>query len=191
MRVLMPMRNRGATLLELVYVVLVIGILAAVLIPVVLNSVRAYDTTRQQVSVLDRTRYAMDRLAREIRELRFNATQQAELTTATATQMVFTRKALTGGGTGEVVSLAYSGSNLTLAYGSMPSTGPQLLLGSVNSFNLVYLNQAQAVMALSSPITIEQLADVHAVRIELGVRTPDGQSLTRQTVVQLKNRELL
>jgi Tfp pilus assembly protein PilW len=191
MRPIPFLRCRGATLIELVYVVIVIGILAAVLMPVVLNGWRAYETTRQQVSVLDRTRYAMERMAREIREVRFTADQEAELSTASATQLVFTRRALVGGGAGETVTIGHSGTNLTLAYGSMPATGAQLLLASVSSFNLVYLNQAQAVLTLTSPLTASQLASVYAVRIELVVTTPAGQSLSRQTVVQLKNRELL
>lgn len=186
-----PSRCRGLSLVELVYVIVVMGILGALMVPVVYNSLRSYEITRNQVATLDQIRYAMERMAREVREVRFTSAQEAEITTATATRMVFTRRAVFGGLASEVVTLDKTGTQITLAYGSLTSAGTQVLLGSVNSLSLVYLNENQAVMAMSSPPTIEQRAGVHAVQINLQVTTSGGQSLTRQTVVQLKNRALL
>lgn len=184
---------RGVTLLELVYVVLVMGILAAVLMPVVLNSLRAYEATRSQVTTLDQLRYATERMAREIREARFNASQEVEFSAATEERLVFTRRDLSGGVASEVVTLEKTGADLTLAYDSLPApaTGPQVLLSGVSRLELTYLDQLQVARTLSSPPTVTQLADVYAVRIVIEVLTPDGQTLSRQTVVQLKGRELI
>jgi prepilin-type N-terminal cleavage/methylation domain-containing protein len=181
-------RSRGVTLIELVYVIVIVGILAAALIPLALNGLRAQSLARQQVTTLDQTRYAMERLAREIREVRFTATQEAELSEATAGRLVFVRRGIAGGATSEGVTLAHSGTQLVLGYTAIPA---QRLLDSVSRFELVYLDRQQAALALSNPPTAAQLAEVHAVRIEVGVSTPEGQTLSRQTVVQLKNRELL
>jgi prepilin-type N-terminal cleavage/methylation domain-containing protein len=185
--------SRGFSLIELVYVIVVMGLLGALLVPVVHNSLKSYDITRQEVTTLDQTRYAMERMARELREVRFTASQAVAFTSATATSLVFTRRAVDAVTGSEGVTLAQSGSDLTLAYTSLPAptTGAQLLLEDVGRFALVYLDQTQTAMAISSTPTPEELADVHAVRIELEVNTPDGRKLSRQTVVQLKNRSLL
>lgn len=188
-----PRRCRGFTLLELVYVIIVMGVLAVVLIPVVLNSLRAYEITRNRVTTLDEVRYASERVAREIREARFTAAQEVEFAAATATRLVFTRRGVAGGPASELVTLEKTGTNLTLAYGSLPApgTGPQLLLASVSRLDMVYLDQAQAPLVLSNPPTAAQLADVYAVRIVLEVLTPDGLLLPREAMVQLKNRDLI
>jgi prepilin-type N-terminal cleavage/methylation domain-containing protein len=183
-------RCRGFTLIELVYVTVVMGLLGALLVPVVHNSLRSFDLTRKEVTVLDQIRYAMERMAREIREVRFNSSQEVEFSTATSTRLVFTRRAVVGGSAAVVVTLELNGTNLLLGYGSL-AIGPQLLLTSVSRLEFIYLDQGLAALALSSPPTVTELADIYAVRIDMDVLSPTGQKLSRRTVVQLKNRELL
>ncbi|NJD36059.1 MAG: prepilin-type N-terminal cleavage/methylation domain-containing protein, partial [Betaproteobacteria bacterium] len=66
-------RPHGFTLIELIIVVIVIGIMAAVLAPLAVSSLRAYDAVLGDVVVLDKLRYATERLAREIREVDYVA----------------------------------------------------------------------------------------------------------------------
>jgi len=64
------MRARGFTLLETVMVIIIVGIIAAFVAPILLASVNSYDETSRNVEVLTRMRYAMERMAREIRGMR-------------------------------------------------------------------------------------------------------------------------
>lgn len=61
------MRQRGLTLVELVIVVVIMGITAAILLPVIANNMRAYGDTRARSDLTARGRIALERLAREVR----------------------------------------------------------------------------------------------------------------------------
>lgn len=68
---------RGFTLLELTIVIVLIGILAAFLAPVLTTAVNSYNITGRNVDAINKARYAMDRLAREIRAMRRNPSKNA------------------------------------------------------------------------------------------------------------------
>jgi prepilin-type N-terminal cleavage/methylation domain-containing protein len=166
-----PRSSRGVTMIELVYAMVIMGILGAALLPMAFNGLRAYEATRQQVETLDQTRYAMERIAREIRETRFTG-GTADLSVASSSGLVFTRSTMQAGLEGtEQVTLQQTGTDLTLAYASQPLAGAVVLLSSVNSLGFTFDTSLQT------------------VRITLEVNTPNGSTLVRETVVQLKNRE--
>ncbi len=62
---------RGFTLIELVISTVVIGIMAMALSPLMLSSLNAYDNTLGNLVLLDKLRYATERLAREIRGVQY------------------------------------------------------------------------------------------------------------------------
>src|SRR5206468_3344373 len=64
------MRVPGFTLIETVMVLIIIGILAVFIAPVLSTAVNSYDTTSRNIEVLTKMRYAMERMAREIRSIR-------------------------------------------------------------------------------------------------------------------------
>lgn len=184
MRPDMP-RTRGFSLVELVIVIIVIGIMAAVLSPLMLSSLRAYDTTLGNVVVLDKLRYATERLAREIREVNYNSNTGFAFTSMGANTTTFTRTFYNSSGTATVatVTVGNTGSAVTLAY-STPAVAAQILTDELgNSSNLVfsYLDQNGTVLGSPTPTT------VYAVRIALTL-IHNGQPYTQRTQVELKNR---
>jgi MSHA biogenesis protein MshO len=64
------MRVSGATLIEIIVVIIISGILVVFIAPVLATAVDSYDRTSRNIEVLTKMRYAMERLAREIRSIR-------------------------------------------------------------------------------------------------------------------------
>src|SRR3989337_2976575 len=77
---------RGFTLIELVMVTVVLGILATVTVPLLVNSFRAYETNQTNLVTLSKLRYATERMAREIREVRYAGGNYAIVMGATTLQ---------------------------------------------------------------------------------------------------------
>jgi hypothetical protein len=191
-KVLTKAASLGVSLIELVYALAMLAILAAVLVPLALNGLRAYQATRIEVSQLDQLRYATERLAREIREVRYSSESEAAFHVFTPTSVAFTRtlRDAAGSEVSERVTVALADSRLMLGYDSLAGVGSQMLLGSVKNLSFVGLDGLQQAMVWTNPPSAGQLAAVHAVRIELEVQGTDGLTRTRQTTVQLKNRRL-
>jgi prepilin-type N-terminal cleavage/methylation domain-containing protein len=86
-------RAPGYTLLEVVMVMIILGIVAAFVAPVLSTAVTAYDTTSRNIEVLTKMRYAMERMAREIRAARRDPADSANYDIATmgATTLEFCR----------------------------------------------------------------------------------------------------
>lgn len=64
----MPKRPCGFTLVELVMVIVLLGIISAVLAPVITSNVTAFSDTRSRNDLIARGRIALERLSREIRQ---------------------------------------------------------------------------------------------------------------------------
>ena len=184
-------RSGGVTMIELVYAMALLALLGAVLLPLGASGLRAYATVRSDVTQQDQLRYALERMAREVREVRFLVTGEAVFLSLTPHSVRFTRNRLVGATEStETVTLSLDGTDLTLAYASMAAVGPQLLLPSVSRLAFVGLNEAQQAVLVSQPPSAAELVVLHAVRIEVEVTTAAGRTLVRHTTVQLKNREL-
>lgn len=87
------MGARGYTLLEVVIVIIIMGIVAVFVGPVLSTALGSYDATSRNVEVLTRMRYAMERMEREIRHVRRAATNSAnyDIATMSSSQLVFTK----------------------------------------------------------------------------------------------------
>lgn len=176
--------TRGFTLVEMVIVIIVISIMAAVLAPIAMTSLSAYNATQADVVVLDKLRYATERLAREVREVNYDATTGFAFVSMGANSMQFSRDYYDSSGTTSTatVTIGNTGSAVTLNYST--GGGTQVLtdeLGSITNLVFTYLDANGT--ALVSPTA----TTVYSVRIDLTLRHNNNDYLQR-TQVQLKNR---
>ena len=103
---------RGYTLIEAVLVILIVSILAAFVAPVLSTAVSSYDVTTRNIEVMTKMRYAMERMAREIRQVRRDPVNSAEydIASMTATNFQFCKADNTR------VRINYTSPNVGLAY---------------------------------------------------------------------------
>lgn len=126
-------RAEGWSLMELILVILILGIIAAFVGPMLLNAMRAYDATQASSGTAAKMRYAMERMAREVRDMRRNASDSAflDVSAMTAATLTFFKT------DGKQVTIAGGGATLTLRY--VDSTNVvATLTDQVAAFNLAY-----------------------------------------------------
>ena len=167
-------RVEGFSLLELILVIVILGILGAFVGPVLFNAMRSYDSVQASVTTHAKMRYAVERIAREMRDIRRQTTDSTflDITSMTASSMAFfktdgTRVVLNGVGT--VVNLAYS--TLTGMLTDQVQSG---------SFSLAYFQQnASTVAATQASISFVQMSmtlvegtNVFPVRLRVDLRNP-------------------
>jgi prepilin-type N-terminal cleavage/methylation domain-containing protein len=173
-------RARGFTLIEMVVTIVLIGVLAMAVIPVISSGVKTYITTTTSINTLSKLRYATERMAREIREVRRDPVTPADydistnISTGSSTSLAFTKS------DANQVSINGSGPPLvTLGY-TLPSAVSSTLTDQVSSLTFAYY-QADG----STPAT--SVSTVAFVEITL-ILIEDGALLTQRTRVALRNQ---
>jgi hypothetical protein len=182
--------------MEMIIVVIVMGIMAAALTPLAMSSFKAYDAVLGDLVVLDKLRYATERLAREIREVKYDSVSKAFLFDVSgmgASTMSFHRDYETPSGpsadTQVVIGTTTSGSPcavtnkcMTLTYSLPSGVGAQVLTDEVSAITFNYLDAN----GLATGVTA---ATVRYVEIDLALsHTINGasQPYTQHTRVELK-----
>ena len=107
-------RSAGFTLIEMIMAIVVIGVLAATSAPLLLSTFRAYETNQTNLVTLSMLRYATERMAREIREVRYTGGNY--LIVMGATTLQFTKNDAVG----TVVTITGASPLVTLQY-SVPA----------------------------------------------------------------------
>jgi hypothetical protein len=159
-------------MIELIIVIVILGIMAAVASPIAMNSMKAYYDVQDDVVALDKVRYATERLARELREVNYNGTTYS-FTSLSTSAPTFTKS------DGTIVTITNSSGTVTLNYSS-PSVSPApTLVDQVNTLTFAYYDQNGG----SSPTT----ATVRYVEVSLTVRPSNNQDYSERTRVQLRN----
>lgn len=134
-------RVEGFTLPELLMVIVILGILGAFVGPVVYNAIRSYEGIQKSTNTNAKVRYAMERIAREMRDIRRQVTNSAflDIPSMTAASMVFVKT------DGTRVVLNAAGTAVDLSYTSISGT----LVDQVQagSFSLGYLEQGASTIA--------------------------------------------
>lgn len=167
--------QHGFTLIELVITLMILGILGAAAGHALTGGALAFSGNADNLHALGKLRYASERMARELREIRRNGLNPAvyDITTMTAATLAFTRR----DGTGVTFNTALP--LLTLAY-SAPA-GTYTLTDEVGSLAFSYF-QADG----TTPAT--GTADVAFIAFDL-VLTRNGNSYPQRTRVALRNRQ--
>lgn len=167
-----PIPSGGFTLIEMVMVIIVLAVLAALTAPMMLKGMQAYEGTHKSLRTLDKLRYATERLAREIRETNL-AAGTFVISMATAPPLTFTKT------DGVSVTVSSAGSNLSLSY-SAPAVS-DVLTDEYSSVVFAYFNANGA--------TTTAATEVRYVEITLALTNPtNGQNYSQRTRVALRDR---
>lgn len=165
----------GFTLLEMIIALVVLALLGAAAGYGLVGGALAFTDTAEAVQTLGKLRYATERMAREVREIRRNPVLPAtfDISTMNATTLAFTKT------DGTVVTLTGTPPLATLAY-SVPG-GTHTLTDEVGSLMFTYL-QADGTTAATGT------SDVAFIEFEL-VLMRNGNSYPQRTRLALRNRQ--
>ncbi|NND89236.1 MAG: hypothetical protein HKN42_00130 [Granulosicoccus sp.] len=140
-----------------------------------IGGVRAYSESSGALQTLGKLRYASERMAREVREIRRDTLNPDlfDITTMTATTLSFTR------GNGTVVTLDANPPLLNLAYDTPP--GVWTLTDELGNLSFAYLQNDGITPATSNG---------EVAFIELNVElSRNGRNYPQRTRVALRNRQ--
>ena len=167
-------RVEGFTIAELVMVIVILGILGAFVGPVVFNAIRSYDAVQKSTNTNAKVRYAMERIAREIRDIRRQVTDSAalDIPSMTASSLVFFKT------DGTQVVLNGAGNAVNLAYSTL--TGMLIDQVQAGSFSLAYYEQGGSTIAATASslsfiqvsMTLTEGAVVIPARMRVDLRNP-------------------
>lgn len=172
---------RGFTLIEMVVTIVLIGVLAMTVIPVISSGVKTYVTTTTSINTLSKLRYATERMAREIREVRrdpvtpANYSISTNISTGTSTSLAFTKS-----DTNQVTIDGSGPSPVTLSY-TLPSAVTSTLTDQVSSLTFNYYRADGSTLATS--VSTVAFVEITLILIE------DGALLTQRTRVALRNQQ--
>ncbi len=164
---------RGFTLIEMVVTLVLVGILAVVGLPILSNGLRAYTATQESIGTLGKLRYATERLAREIREVRRDpiVPTDYDIAVMTAVKFEFTKT------DGVAVTLEAVPPALTLNY-APPVAPTPALTDQVKSFAFKYFKAdgvtettlKNEVAFVEMNLTLTQGGADYAQRTRIGLR---------------------
>ena len=81
--------NEGFTLMEIILVLVLIGIMAAVLVPTLQEGVQSYTATETRGDLTSQARQAASRITRELRNIQKEADNTPNISSANATTVTF------------------------------------------------------------------------------------------------------
>ncbi|MEZ5542583.1 MAG: prepilin-type N-terminal cleavage/methylation domain-containing protein [Pseudomonadota bacterium] len=167
--------QRGFTLLELVITLMILALLGAAAGYGLTGGALAFSSNADNLRTLGKLRYASERVARELREIRRSSANPAifDITAMSGTALAFTKRDGTG------VTLGIAAPLLTLAY-TTPA-GTYTLSDQVGSASFAYYRADGTTAATGS-------SDVAFVEFNLAL-VQDGDSYPQRTRVALRNRQ--
>ena len=171
-----PNSVNGVTLIELLMAMTLMGILTGLVAPIISQGLGASNQTQQNLQSLDKTRWVMERLAREIRHIDHNGANYL-ITSMNAANLVFTKN----DDEATQVSVSVAGTQLSLAYANPSLMATATLSDEVAAFALIYLD-------INGAVTVSN-ANVAFVEINVSMQNPmTGALFSQRTRVALRNR---
>lgn len=165
-------RIEGFSLVELVMVIVILGILAAFVGPVLFNAMRSYQRVQTGVETQAKMRYAIERMSRELRDVRRQATDATflDISSMTAASMAFFKT----DGTQVIINVV--GNQVNLAYS--PLTG--MLTDQIGSFSLAYFQQdastpaatAASISFVQISMTLSEGTNLFPARVRVDLKNP-------------------
>ena len=174
MRASAPYLKRGFTLIEMTIVIVILGILAAFSTPLLLSTFRAFETNQTNLVTLTKMRYATERMAREIREVRFAGGVYAIVMGATSLQ--FTKNDAAG----TVVTITSAPPLATLQYSTPAMSATLTDQVAANGLQFLYFD--------INNVATASTATVAYVDINLTLTDPNSGAMQQRTRVALRNR---
>jgi prepilin-type N-terminal cleavage/methylation domain-containing protein len=171
-------RATGFTLVEIVVTIVLVGLLAMAAVPILKSGIDAYETTTTGLETLSKLRYATERMAREIREVRRNPGAPADFQITTplaAGSLSFVKR------DGNRVTLTAAAPNATLAYQTPAASG--VLTDQVTS--LVFRYYTINGVTQTASIAGDTLA---FIEVDLTLSSDAGTTLRQRTRVALRNQ---
>jgi prepilin-type N-terminal cleavage/methylation domain-containing protein len=153
-------KNAGFSLIEIVMVIIIIGIIAAIASRILMQGVSAYLTNINIINSDWQGRIALERMVRDIRAIR----SPTDITTASASTLAFTNTS------GTSISYTLSGSTITL--------NGNVLADGIASLTFTYYDSSNAITATPSAIRY--------ILISINV-TQNNTNLTLNTSVYPRN----
>lgn len=173
-------RARGMTLIEMVLAIVIVSIVLAASAPLIANTFQSYISTRNALDTTSKARLAVERIAREIRDVNF-ATGAYAFTSVNPGTTNTTSFIKTDGVTTVTVSTALP--QVLLGYSNFLAGLQQLLTDDVAALSFRYLRED-----LTNPgVTV---ANVRFVEITLTLNVPNtaGGVHTERTRVALRDK---
>ena len=162
-------KNQGFSMVEAVVAILLMSILAVAAIPLISTGVEAYQITSSQIVTLSKLRYATERIARELREVRRTGVNY-DTTTAPGASVVFTK--LDGN------QVTITGAPPLVSFGYQIPAATSTLTDQVSALAFRFLD-------INGSATVST-ALVAFVEVSLSL-TVDGAVLQQRTRVSLRN----
>ena len=167
-----PRRHSGFTFIELIIVMVLLGILAAAGSTLIRDAMLAGRFSMLNHSSGSQARYAMERVVREIREMKYG-TLGYEITTMQAANLSFTKK------DGTVVSITSAAPNLNMQYNPGATA---VLTNQLNTNGIAFAYYD----IVGAPTTDKQ--EVRFIQVTLTLRnTVTGTTDTQRSRVFLRN----
>jgi prepilin-type N-terminal cleavage/methylation domain-containing protein len=177
MKTSLPRRQAGFTLIELITTLVLLGLLASIGTSIVSDNFRTVNLVNARQGTAERVRYAMDRVAREIRETKYASSSGYAITSMSANSFAFKRD-IAGSEVTITLAKAADSSNVTLAY-SLPAAS-STLIDQATGFALQYLD-------LNGQPTTSAL-DVRFIVVTLSVQdTVSGSQVSERMRIALRN----
>lgn len=172
-------------MIEIILVIVIMGLISIIgmnMISDSFNNSRVFNNGNANTS---RTRYAIERMGREMRQIAYDSNTKAILvSSASAKSISFTKAGLTSVENFNFFTNENSSDNLSTLFLNQSSVGSnQILAEHVSTFTLTYFGAGMDVIA---PIS-QNLGLIRFIQIDLIVHEVDTESVDLHTLISIRN----